>query len=215
MKSIRRLYITCLLSVSLCGMVGCEGAGFLAHAIAGSEKIDVKAEYKGLENQRVAVLVDADQATLTRFPLVQYEICAAVSRKLATNIQGITVVSPKQIVDFQNRNSYWTTVPYADLAKQLNVSRIVLVELSNYAMHEPGNQYVLKGSIGANVAVSEADTTEPNKLAYDTTVAVTYPEDTKLGVVNRKEKEIRFATLDLFSNKAAGKFYDHTIEIEN
>ena len=211
------LRMLCLALLPAMGIVlgGCEGAGLLAEAIAGDQEIEVKAQYQGLQGQRVAVLVDADQSMLTRNPLIQFEICTVISRKIAENVEGVTLVSPRQVVDYQNRNSYWTTASYSKLASELKVTRLVLVELTEYSMHEPGNRYVLKGTIGANVAVAESTSGKPNELMYDTVVSATYPENQKVGLINRKEKDIRFATLDLFSNRAAGKFYDHTIKKEN
>lgn len=200
------------LLIALSTFTGCEGLGYLAYTITGSEKQDIKAEYKGLEGQRVAVLVDADAATLTRYPRAQLEICEAISLKLAANVKDISVVAPRAVIDYQNRNSYWTTATYQRLAKELNVSRVILVELAEFTMHEPGNRYVLRGTITANVAVADAKETSPNRLAYDTTIKVIYPEGDKIGVVNREEKNIRFATVDLFSQAATSKFYDHTIE---
>lgn len=213
MMSIRSWLRGVALLTLAAAMTGCEGAGYVASAFSdGKPDVEVDAEYRGLENQRVAVLVDADLATLNRYPLAQLEVCKAISEKLAKNVPGITVVEAKQVVDFQHRNIYWNHTPYADLAKRLNVNRIVTVDLAEYRMHEPGNQYILRGTIAARVGVAETDSERPNDLVYNTPVNVIYPSASSIGAVNQNEKTIRLATLDLFSTGAAGKFYDYKTE---
>ena len=171
--------------------------------------LQVKAEYHGLQNQKVAVLVDANQALLFEHPLAQLEVCQVVSQRLAGNVAGITIVDARQVVDFQNRNIYWTTVPYSQIAQRLGVNRLVIIELTDYRLHEPGNVNVWRGVISAHVAVVEADGPRPDDLIYDAAVTVAYPPDRPLGILNSDQRTIRLATLDLFARAAAGKFYDH------
>jgi len=203
-----------MLSVMMLSMIGgCEVAGWLAHGVAGGPpKINVKAEYTALDNQAVAVLVDADMKTLYRQPQARYEICAVMSERIAANVPGVTVLDAKQVVDFQNRNIYWNTSAYSELAKRLGVTRLVIVDLIDYRLHEPGNVNIWRGLISANLGVAETDGSKPNDLAYQSVVQATYPPDNKVGVVNADARTIRLGTLDLFSRAAAGKFYDHREE---
>lgn len=197
----------------LCALIvlsGCEIFGYVAQGVAPKQgAVLVKAEYHGLENQKVAVLVDANQQLLFEQPLAQLEVGDAMSRKLAGNVPGITVVDARQVVDFQNRNIYWTTVPYSQIAQRLGVTRLVLIELTDYRLHEPGNVNIWRGVISGNIAVAEADGGRPDDLTYDTTVSVAYPPDQPLGVLKSDQRTMRLATLDLFSRAAAGKFHDH------
>ena len=195
----------------LAGASGCEVFGWLADGVAGGDAppITVKAEYFGLENESVAVLVAADTAILYEHPLVQLEVATFVSQRIADNVEGATVVDPRQVVDFQQRNIYWDTLPYSEIAGRLEVTRLVVIDLVEYHLREPGNVNLWRGRLAASMGVAEVDGERPNDLAYQTEVSVVYPPDRPVGVVKAEQQTIRFATLALFSRAAAGKFHDH------
>lgn len=194
-------------------LTGCEVAGWVANSVAGPTKLDIRAEYKGLEGKRTAVLVDADMSILYQHQMAQVEVCQLLSQRIAGNIPTAKVIDAKDVLDFQQRNIYWNTVPYSDLIKRLNVDRLVIVDLVDYRLHEPGNVHVWKGTMSVNVAVIEADALSPNDAVYSTTVSTSYPPDQPLGVVNSDQQTIRLGTLDLLTRAVAGKFYDR-LELE-
>lgn len=197
-----------LLALTLCG--GCEFAGLVANTVSPESKpLKVRSEYAGLQNQRVAVLVDANPSLFFEQPLAQREVCEALCLKLAAHVPGIQVVDPKQTVEFQQRNLYWNTVPFAELAQRLGVTRLVIVELTDYQLHEPGNVNIWRGLLAASVSVAETDSPTPNNLVYDSLVSVAYPPNKPLGVLNSDQRTIRLGTLDLFSHQVAGRFYEH------
>ncbi|MHB1155480.1 MAG: hypothetical protein ACYC26_01440 [Phycisphaerales bacterium] len=199
------------LLVSLASLGGCEAAGFVAEAVAGGEAppIQVTAEYKGLEGKSVAVVVNADLPMLYQFPQVQLEVGTAVSRAIAADVPGVSVVDPKQVVEFQTRNIYWNTVPYGQLMKKLGVQRLVFVEMVEYRTHEPGNQAMYRGVAAARIDVAEADGKNPDNVVYSTVANVAYPPNEPEGIPDANELTIRKGMLDLFARAVAGRFHDH------
>jgi len=196
-------------------LMSCEVAGVAAYAVAGGPpKINVPAEYKGLDGQSVAVLVDADLSILFGHPLAQLEVCQRVTDEIAAHVPGVKVLDAKQVVDFQQRNIYWNTKLPAELARRLGVTRIVLVDLIEYRLHEPGNVHLWKGQVSANVGVIEANSATPNDKAYSTLVSAQYPPDRSADILDSDERTIRLALLDLFARGVVGKFYDHQVERE-
>jgi hypothetical protein len=207
----RRVLVLGLLATSAVGLGGCELAGWAANGVAMAQPpVTVKAEYHGLDNKIVAVLVDADQAVLFEHPLAQYEVSAAVSARLAENIPGVKVIDAKQVVDFQQRNIYWNTSKLADVAAKLGANRLVVIDLIDYRWHEPGNINIWRGMVSASVNVVESDGPKPNDPAYSTTLTAAYPPKKPEGIINGDVKTIRFGTLDLFSRGVANKFHDHS-----
>ena len=202
--------LTVMLAVGM-QLGGCNVLGWGAQVFApdANSMVNVTAEYRGLDNQKVAVLVDADLATMYQFPTAQLEVCAAVTQQLAGNVPGVTMIDARQVVDFQQRNIYWNTATYSDLAKRLGVTRLVLVELTEYRVNEPGNVNLFRGVMAANLSVAETDSVHPNDLAYSTHVTVAYPPNRSEGVPNADPTTIRKGTLDLFALVAGGKFFDH------
>lgn len=191
---------------------GCAGAGWLANAVDVDPPTDVTAEYRGLDNQTVAVLVDADLNVQFQHPTLVLDVASLVTRKLATNVPGITMIDAAQVVDFQNRNIYWNTTPYRSLAKRLGVTRLVVIDIVEFRLHERGNVNVFKGYLNAGVGVAEADGANPNNLTYSTTMASAYPPDQRLGAVSADKRLIRLGTITLFCEGVSLKFYDHRIE---
>ncbi len=206
-----RLAALAAISATTCHLAGCNIIGWGAQAFGPDPHavVDVEAEYFGLENQSVAVLVDADLATLYRFPTAQLETCAAITQQIAAHVPGVSTVDPRQVVDFQQRNIYWNTATYSNLARRLGVKRLVLIELTEYRLHEPGNVNLFRGVIEANVSVAETDGPHPDDLAYSTHVIAAYPPGRPEGVPDADPVTIRKGALDLFALYAAGKFFEH------
>ena len=192
---------------------GCAGAGWLADGLTpGSQTVNVEAEYLGLEGQTVAVMVDTDISIAMAQPLAQLEVATVIAQRIADNVEGVTVRDPQDVVQFQEHNIYWTTMRYTTLMERLEVDRLVIVELVDYRLHEPGNVNIWRGLMTANVGVVEADSDSPNDQVYATTVTAQYPPDGEIGLLNADEQTMRLATLDRFSQHVAGKFYNHEQE---
>lgn len=209
----RRLIATmslCLMFAAAAIAGGCQAAGLVAYAVAGEgSKIKVEAEYEGLQDERVAVLVNADASLLYRQPYAQLEVGTAVSEAIAANVEGVTVIDPADIVAFQQRNIYWSTATYSQLADRLNVTRIVMIELREYRLHDPGNTVMYRGVASARVEVAEADSPTPDTPVYATEVATAYPPKRPEGVPDANPATIKKAMLDQFTRAVVGRFYDH------
>jgi len=192
------------------GLGGCNVAGYVADVAGGGETpVTVTAEYTGLANQSVAVLVSADMGILYRVPQAQLEITAAVNRELAGNVPGITVAEAREIVAFQTRNIYWDSATPAELAQRLNVTRLLRIDLEEYRLHEPGNTILYRGVISGRVSVMEADGARPDDAVYSTLVSAAYPPDNPHGVPDADPLTIRKGVLDRFARRVGWKFHDH------
>ncbi len=207
----RRLWAVLALGVGVMSLGGCNVVGFVAQGVAGDPPpINVTAEYYGLENQSVAVLVNADLPVIYAYPQAQLEVADALARKITANVAGARVIDARQSYEFQVRNYHWTNERYSVLADKLNVSRLVVVELLEYRTRERGNAAVYQGVIIARVDVVEADGGRPDDVAYSGTVEVQYPPGGKpIPVPSAQEVTIRKGMLDMFALAAGGKFYDH------
>lgn len=207
---IKQLVAALALGVGLTSLSGCNVVGFVAQGVAGDPPpINVTAEYYGLQNQSVAVLVNADLPVMYAYPQAQLEVADALVNKIAANVEGARVVDARQSIEFQTRNIYWTTERYSVLAQKLKVSRLIVVELLDYRTREPGNAALYQGAITARVDVIEADGDRPDDVAYSGHVNVTYPPDAPVPVPNTQEITVRKGVLDMFALAAGGKFYDH------
>ncbi|MFW5681426.1 MAG: hypothetical protein ACOC1G_00325 [Phycisphaeraceae bacterium] len=188
-----------------------SGCWLAATAFGGEKTYKVQAQYRGLEGKTAAVLVSADEYLLFTQPQVPQMLIQAVSRELAAHVDNIRVVNPRRVAAFEQRNPYWSTTPYTRLIEELEVDRLVIVDLAEYRLHEPGNKHVWRGVINASVSVAEAEQSDPDQLAFSTQVRALFPEGRELGLVNADREQIELGTLKLFSLKVGRVFYDHEI----
>jgi len=200
---------------------GCNFAGLLVAPLQDvPDRRNVTAEYTGLQNRTVAVLVNADEVTLFGHPNADANVARAVSGRIASLVPGAQVVNPKDIIKFQQDNPYWNTLLYAELIKKLDVDRVVSVDLVDYTTNEPGNVHVMRGRVSANIGVIEragtqTTTSDPDNLAYAKLVTIEFPKESTVGVVNADRQTIELGMLDRFSREVAHLFADHVIEVED
>jgi predicted small secreted protein len=203
----------CIAALLLTGatLSSCETVGFISDVVAGGDgpALEVTAEYYGLKDQTVAVLINADYPVLYQHRDIQWELGTAISNLIADGVPGVKVIDARDVVAFQNRNIYWSTAPYGELAKKLGCTRLILVELQEFRLHEPGNTMMYRGVASARVEVAEANGAKPNDAAYATVVTAAYPPNNPQGIPDADPQTIRKGIVDIFSRSVAWKFFDH------
>lgn len=174
--------------------------------------IDVKAEYLGLKDRSVAVLVWVRDYTEFNHPQARPAITRQITQRILTGVPGTTLADPDKVLKWQEANPYWATLPPSKWAESLKVERVVVVEIDEYRTHEPGDRYVLRGVISASVKVVEAEAADPDNFAAEYSKLVMYPTSEKLGSSTASEDQIEQITLVWFSEEAAGLFFDHQLK---
>lgn len=192
-------------------IAGCQAAGYVAHAVAGGDPppVNVTAEYTGLDNRMVAVIVAADPSLMYQHASAQHEIGTAVSYAIADCVPGVKVVDPADMTAFRNANPYWTTAPYGELIEKLGVERLVVVDLHEFRLNEPGNSVMFRGVINGTVEVVEAESADPDTPVYSQLVTAAFPPNRPHGVPEANPATIRKGAVDLFAMATAWKFCDH------
>ena len=200
--------------------VGCQYVGFAAYVFGGGEKTAIMpADYRGLDHQSVAVLVSADEYVQYEYPAAVVGVCSQVSRQLVQTIPQVKVLPPQQVHGFQNTHAYWNTLPHDQLLSELEVDRLILVDLIRYATHEPGNPYVRRGAMTAHISVVEAQSPNPNlspnpnHVAYASTVEAYFPPAERFGRVETNDTVVTLGLHRVFAEKVANLFHDHEVTV--
>jgi hypothetical protein len=189
---------------------GCEGIGYVANAIAGGdEMVDVKAQYLGLQNKTTAVLVTMDDRVLLEFRHADERLCQAVSQQIKTNVPGAKVVSPADILKFQHDQPRLAAIPYGELLKQFKADRLLLVDVSEYRTHDPGNAQQWQGVVTAGISVAAADADDPDNLVFSTQAHIEYPKDQETGMLDSDSATIETAIRLALALQTSWLFYDH------
>jgi hypothetical protein len=183
--------------------------GGMAQNFEYQKLIEVHPRYTGLENQTVAVAVDLDMMTSYEHPSVALNIAVNVSRRIRENVKGVTVVSATSVADWQYRTPHWNSMAYGEIAETLGVDRVVLIDIYEYRLHPPGNQWLWEGVCVANVGIIERDAFDPDNFVDVFTIEETYPKISGVGRENASERAIETGLLTHFVQKAAWLFFRH------
>jgi hypothetical protein len=160
--------------------VGCNIVG-PAVALVGKAAYEegstlVPAEYEGLDGRDFAVIVNADQSVRSDHRRLTTVLTNAVTRMLTLPEVGATGFVPgAAVLEFQYNNPSWPSWTYQRIADEFTVDRLVLVDVYEYRLHEPGNRFTWQGRAAARVGVFEANT-GTEEMAYQAHIVVGYPD---------------------------------------
>jgi hypothetical protein len=159
------------------------------------------------------VLVATGEYIDFNYPEVREQLTREVTHRIATNIEGVQVTDPAQVLKFQQDNPYWTARAPSQLIRALNVERLIIVEVGEYRTHESGNKHVLRGVVSGNVNLLEAEAPNPDNYAFGQSVRSVFPDETrtKIGTLTLSEELVETEARRRFAEDSAGLFYDHKV----
>ncbi len=210
--SLSRISVTLFLAAATISIGGCaiaNLAGALANEAERNKKIEVLAEYEGLENKTVAVVVHADAATLFEYPNVVLDVAGNVALRIRENVRGVSVLPPAAVIQWQYQTPAWTTLPYGQVADELGVDRVVVIDIYEFRLNPPGNQYIWEGAAAANVGIIERDGLDPDAFASTHDVRIQFPNQEGLTRENLSGQAMLTGVLTKFVQKSAWLFYTH------
>ncbi len=202
------------LSAMLGATSGCQLAGFIAAGIQENTPVKVYAEYEGLQGKSFAVVVDADRSIQGRWPTLVPNLTARIDALIAQNTLASGHVQAADIVLFQQTNPRWTIMGRQELASALAggevaVDRIILIDLFEFRLNEPGNRHLWDGVAAGTIAVLETDGAFPDEYAYNRPLSVSFPDAGGYGPDEISGSLVASALIQRFSQRTAWLFYDH------
>ena len=184
-------------------------AGAIGQNIERYKKIEVLAEYEGLDNQTVAVVIQCEPSTLYEHPSVYGTIAMNISRRLQENVPGIKVLGYQQVMQWQYQTPSWSMLAYGEIAEELGVERVVFVEVYEFRLHPDGNRYLWDGACAGSVGIIERDGWDPDSFAKSWDIAVKFPDVTGVGRESATESQIEMGVLAKFVDEVSWLFYRH------
>lgn len=204
-------------TVAVLSGVGCAAAGVVAIAAKGVEESrpkKVKAEYTGLAGKSFAVVVSADRSVQSEFPALVTELTARINDRLWTNSGAAAGVPAQELLKYLYENPSWTARPYAELAQTLSVERLVIVDLNEFRLHDPGNRYLWDGVAAGTVSVIEADGSLADEFIFQRAIRVGFPDVTGVEQDKFTAQQVSSVIMARFVNRASWLFYDHEEEAQ-
>jgi hypothetical protein len=207
---------TCLILITLIlvagGMLPGCAAGKLIGGMAASEEaqklLEVPAKY-ALDNKTVAVVVQADYATMFEHPEVVVNVSSGVAVRTARWAPNVHVLDPQRVLNWQLRTPQWNAMPYGQIAEQLNVDRVVYIDILEYRLNPPGNRYLWEGEAVARVGIIERDGPDPDAFADTFDVQGKFPNISGVSRESADEAAIRRGLQEVFVKNIAFLFHYH------
>ncbi len=199
-RSLFRLGCWGLILGTLTMTSGCIGlAANLLHAIHGNNR---PAEFKGLENKRVAVVV-ATEAGIGNNQAAK-TLTAFIQTALSTNMKKkVEIVRPQEVEKWLDQNG-WTEADPVEIGRGVNADMIIMVDLLNLNLKDGPTLY--RGQSDINVAVY--DVKDMGKLAFRKQISeFSFPTMGGTPVSDTSESKFRAAYLGVVANKVSSLFY--------
>ncbi len=209
---IRALCLLCLL-LTIATLPGCALAGAMAESYQRTSTKPVLAEYTGLEGKSFAVVVSADRGIQAEHQqLVEY-LASRLTERLSGPANVPTAggfVPTQQVTQYQYRTPTWAAKPMDEVGKDLGgVQRIVLLELTEYRLNEPGNQYEWLGSATFSTTVFEVDGASPDEVAFTKIQTVDFPDQKGVAADTVDRRVITTALANRVVDRSSWLFYKH------
>ena len=190
-----------------CGLEKLVGGMAASYARTGTHKVAY--EYGGLQGKTFAVLVTAGKDIQYEYPWLTNQISEAISLKLASEAGASGFVPAATVNWYQSRNPQWEALSYSEISKALGVERLIIVDIYEYRLHQPGNPYLWDGVVAGQVGVVEADSSIPDEFIYEKDVQVAYPGKPGFGPSDMSRQDV-ITRLDIkFVRDVCWLFYDH------
>lgn len=202
-----------LLLCKACLMTAGCAVGKLVGGMAQSDEyqklLDMPPKYAGLEYKTVAVLVQADMSALYEFPDLAANIAGGVSGRIQRDVPGAQVLNPRIVLDWQYRTPQWNALPYGELAQQLNVDRIVFIDVLEYRLNPLGNRYLWEGVAVGRVGVIERTAIDPDTFTETFDLSAKFPNISGVDRESATAAQISTGLLAQFIQKSAWLFHQH------
>jgi len=210
-----RLILIGVASALTTGLAGCSLIAYAAVAAEEAKrqtKVDVDAEYDGIDGHSFAVFVTADRVILAEHPGVVERFSGVMNERLRVETEATGYIPPVDLLTYMYNNPRWVARPLGEVAKEVGVDRLILVEIRDYRLYEPGNRYVWDGNILASVGVIEADSLAADEFVFSRSIRVRYPgedENYTSDDSTMTEEVVQTIIESRFLDRVTWLFYDH------
>lgn len=199
--------IAALGTLAGCNVVGALAVPFINAEREGSKKVD--AEYRGLKGKSFVVLVSAPPVIQASFGETAPQLTLRISETLAKTVGASGYVPGGRAIEYMNNRPNWVARPLGEVAKELGVDRIVYIDLSEYRLQDPGNQYNWEGVASGLVAVVEADTNTPDDFRFQKRLSVKFPDQGGYGPADVPLGAVHTELTRRFAERVSWLFVDH------
>lgn len=208
-----RLALRCVALATVTFALGGCAVGYLIGGMASSAErtgsTTFEPEYTGLEGKTYAVVAWADRSTQSQYPALVPNLIQRVDLRLAEEANASGHVPGDEVTQYLANHPQWVAWPRSRLADELDVDRIVLVEINEFRTNEHGNEYLWDGLGWATVSVVERGSSGSDAEAFRKEIRVRFPDARGYGPSEISRDGVASTLLKRIIDRAAWLFYTH------
>jgi hypothetical protein len=207
-----RLLAAAALTLAAAALPGCfipAAIGGMAESYHRTGKSKFQAEYTGLAGKSFAVVATGSRMMEADHPGLTARLIQRINDRLILNANPAYAIPSGDLLTVLYNTPQWPAMTRGEVAEMLGVERLVVVEIIEYSLHEPGNQYVWDGVAAVLVQVFEADSGLPDDPVYEKTIRITFPDQKGFLRTDIPEAAVTSELSNRVVNRVAWLFYDH------
>lgn len=212
MTTITRLLGLTLLGLAALGMQGCiipAAIGGMAESYQRTGKSKVQAEYTGITGKSFAVVATGSRLMEADHPGLTARIIQRVNDRLILNANPSYAIPSGDLLTVLFNTPQWPALTRGQIADMLGVERLVVIEIIEYSLHEPGNPYLWDGVASVLVQVYESDSGMPDDPVYEKALRLTFPDARGFMRTDLPEAAVTSELSNRIVNRVSWLFYDH------
>jgi len=167
------------------------------------------AQYERIEGKTFAVVCSTSRVIEAEHPGITARINQRVNDRLIQNANPSYAIPSNDLLTVLYNTPQWPAMTREDLAKLLGVERLIVIEIVEYRLNEPGNQYVWNGAVAGVVSVYESDSALPNDPIYEKAISIVFPDSTGYMRTDIPEAAVTAELSNRFINRTSWLFYEH------
>jgi hypothetical protein len=179
------------------------GCGWLSVALYNMNPDDTPADFKDLQEKRVAVVCRPVVELQFADSTVPRDLTRQVGKLLQEKVRKIKVVDEREVSEWTDENSWQK---FTEVGKALKADMVVGIELERFSLQQ--GPTLLQGNAAVRVVVY--DMQDGGKQVYEKTLPrVLYPPNTPIPSAEKSEAEFRKQYLSILADQIGRHFYSH------
>lgn len=206
------LLIGLLLGLTALCVPGCiipAAIGGMAESYQRTGTSEIPAEYTGLSGKSFAVVVSGSRVMEGEHPGLTARLIQRINDRLILNANPSYAIPSGDLLTVLFNTPQWPAMTRGEIAEMLGVQRLVVVEVIEYTLHEPGNRYIWDGVGSVLVSVYESDSGLPDDPTYEKAIRVTFPDSRGFMRTDLPESAVTTELSNRLVNRVSWLFYDH------
>jgi hypothetical protein len=183
--------------------------GGMAESYHRTGKTTFPAEYAGIGGKSFAVVATGSRMMEGEHPGLTARLIQRINDRLIANASPSYAIPSADLLTVLYNTPQWPAMTRGEVAEMLGVERLVVVEIIEYTLHEPGNQYVWDGVASVLVSVYESDSGLPDDPVYEKAVRVTFPDSQGFMRTDLPESAVTSELSNRLINRVSWLFYEH------